>query len=111
MPGVHERPATAPAVVSHFVTRRVSTLCLQSDGIDLAKRRSGALSVRTPLDSAEQRGYCCTLLLYWLAPSELSAQIVGLVGRPGQASGDRWRRPKCGVEYELPKLKTAVFDH
>jgi hypothetical protein len=44
---------------------------------------------RTPLYSAEERGHCCTLLLYWLAPSELSAQIVRLIGRPGPASGDR----------------------
>jgi hypothetical protein len=56
------------------------------------------------------------LLLYWLASSKLSAQIVRLLGRPDPASGDRlattsWRRPKWGVEYELPKLKTAVFDH
>jgi hypothetical protein len=50
------------------------------------------------------------LLLYWLAPSELSAQIVRLVGRPGPASGDRLATTKCGMEYELPKLKTAVFD-
>jgi len=28
-------------------------------------------------------------LLYWLDPSELSAQTVRLVGRPGPASGGR----------------------
>jgi NAD(P)-dependent dehydrogenase (short-subunit alcohol dehydrogenase family) len=33
------------------------------------------------------------LLLYWLAPSELSAQIVRLVGRPGPAGATGWRRP------------------
>src|SRR5512133_4218824 len=48
------------------------TPCLQSDGVDLAKPRSGALSVgEPPLYSAEQRGHCCTLLLYWFAPSEV----------------------------------------
>jgi hypothetical protein len=46
---------------------RSPALCLQSGGVDLAKPR--ALSVgEPPLYSAEQRGHCCTLLLYWLAP-------------------------------------------
>jgi hypothetical protein len=48
------------------------TPCLQSDGVDLAEPRSGAVSVGEPsLYSAEQRGRCCTLLLYWFAPSEV----------------------------------------
>jgi hypothetical protein len=48
------------------------TPCLQSDGVDFAKPRSGALSVGEPsLYSAEQREHCCTLLLYWFAPSEV----------------------------------------
>jgi hypothetical protein len=51
------------------------------------------------------------LLLYWLAPSELSAQIIHLVCRPGPASGDRLATTKYGVEFELPKLKAAVLDH
>jgi hypothetical protein len=43
------------------------TPCLQSDGVALAKPRSGALSAgEPPLYSAEQRGHCCTLLLYSL---------------------------------------------
>jgi hypothetical protein len=42
--------------------------CLQSDGVDLAKCYSGALSVGELLDSAEQRAHCCTLLLCWRAP-------------------------------------------
>ena len=48
------------------------TPCLQSDGVDLAKPRLRALSVgERPLYSAEQRGHCCTLLLYWFARSEV----------------------------------------
>jgi hypothetical protein len=51
------------------------------------------------------------LLLYWLAPSELRHRLS--VCRPTwsgkrRPAGDD---PKCGVEYELPKLKSAVFDH
>jgi hypothetical protein len=39
---------------------------LRRDGVDLAKPRSGALSVgEPPLYGAEQRGHFCTLLLYW----------------------------------------------
>jgi hypothetical protein len=69
------------------------TPCLQSDGVDLAKPRSGAVSMgEPPLYSAEQRGHCCTLLLYWFAPSEVptwgeSPSMVVDRGRPEPTQG------------------------
>jgi hypothetical protein len=69
------------------------TPCLQSDGVDLAKPRSGALSVgEPPLYSAEQRGQCCTLQLYWFR--SLGGADVGEIpsmavdrGRPEPTQG------------------------
>jgi hypothetical protein len=49
------------------------------------------------------------LLLYGSLPEALAQ--IGLVGRPGPSSADRVATTQVGVEYELPKLKTAVFDH
>jgi hypothetical protein len=88
-----------------------TTLACKSDGVDLAKRRSGAVSVGEPRCTALSSG----TLLYFaagLAPrrtfrhrlSVCSADLVRLA-----ATG--WRRPKWGVEYDLPKLITVAFDH
>jgi len=86
--------------------------CLQSDGVDLAKRRSRALSVGEPRCIALSSGdtavlCCCTGSLPRSFRHRLSVWSADLV----LLAATGWRRPKCGVEYELPKLKTAVFDH
>jgi hypothetical protein len=78
------------------------TPCLQSGGVDFAKRRSGALGVAERRCTAQSSGD--TAVLCCCTGSLRSADLVRLA-----ATG--WRRPKCGVEYELPKLKPAVFDH
>jgi hypothetical protein len=91
---------------------RTLTPCLQSDGVDFAKRRSGALGVGEPRCTALSSGdtavlCCCTGSLRRSFRHRLSVFSADLV----RLAATGWRRPKCGVEYELPKLKPAVFDH
>jgi hypothetical protein len=85
---------------------------LQSDGVDLAKRRSGALSVGEPRWTALSSGdtavlCCCTGSLPRSFRHRLSVWLADLV----RLAAIGWRRPKCGVEYELPKLIATVSDH
>ena len=87
------------------------TPCLQSDGVDLAKRRSRALSAGEPRCTALSSGDTAVLCCCTGSLPEALAQIVGLVGRPGLASADRAATTQVGVEYELPKLIATVFDH
>jgi hypothetical protein len=90
----------------------VITPCLQSDGVDLAKRRSGALSVGEPRCTALSSGdtavlCCCTGSLRRSFRHRLSVFSADLV----RLAATGWRRPKWGVEYELPKLNATVLDH
>jgi hypothetical protein len=85
------------------------TPCLQSDGVDLAKRRSGALSVGEPRCTALSSGdtavlCCCTGSIPRSFRHRLSVFSADLV----RLAATGWRRPKWGVQYELPKLIATV---
>jgi hypothetical protein len=76
--------------------------CLQSDGVDLAERRSRALSVDEPRCTALSSGDTAVLCCCTGSLPEALAQIVGLVGRPGRLAPTGWRRPKWAWNMSIP---------